>query len=161
MAHTRQTHVGGAELEVEAIREPRCLMSQAAIREKSSSLTLELDSIRHSKTAPSRPFQNQLFQQETNRECNMAAECEEDCMTTARDNDETHSCTPRPLAPSGTPQRHGHLGLVSQPPPRNRDGEFKQPSCVLGLRQMARPRTSLSIPHSKIRTRSRLNTRLA
>jgi hypothetical protein len=105
MAHSYQTHVGGAELKVEGIREPSSLMSQAAIIEKSPSLTLELDGTRHSKRAPSRPFiQKQLSQQDTTRECDMAIGCERDRMTTARDNDETHSCTPSPLPP---PQRHG------------------------------------------------------
>ena len=157
MAHSCQTHVGGAELKVEAIREPSSLMSQAAIVEKLPSLTLELEGTRPSKRAPSRPCQKKLSQQDTIRECDMAAERENDRMTTARDNDETHSCTPRPLPP----QRHGHLGRACQSaPPRSRDGELKQIPCVLCLRQ-TRSRTSLSIPHSKIRTRLRLNKRLA
>ena len=157
MAHSCQTDVGGAELKVEAIREPSSLMSQAAIVEKSPSLTLELEGARHSKRAPSRPCQKKLSQQDTIRECDMAAECENDRMTTALENDETHSCTPRPLPP----QRHGNLGRACQSaPPRSRDGELKQIPCVLCLWQI-RSRTSLSIPHSKIRTRLRLNKRLA
>jgi hypothetical protein len=131
MAHSYQTHVGGAELKVEGIREPSSLMPQSTIIEKSPLLTLELHGTRHSKRAPSRPFiQKQLSQQDTTRECDMATECERDRMTTARNNDETHSCTPSPLPPICDTE--GRTSCHSAPP-RSRDGELKRAPCVLCL----------------------------